>query len=149
MGEEELAKDLGMFDIELVGLKPPSNSQNTKSFAMRPSTAQPLSQKNVQGNERRLCSKLQGVHQGPGRMVGQKRKRSIDDEYARLGSNDLKEELLEDRERNQGSKSPSGSADRFRPQSDEHSLFGPVVNKTGEAGKAGYYQRFKQAQSYQ
>lgn len=78
-------------------------------------------------------------------MVGQKRKRSIDDEYARRGSDDLKEELLEDQEHSKGSKSPSGSADRFRPQSDEHSLFGPVLNKTGEAGKVGHYQRFKQA----
>lgn len=141
MGEEELAKDMGMFDIDLVGLKPPSNSQNTKSFAMRSSPTQTLSQKNFHGNERRLHSKIQGVHQGPGRLVGQKRKRSIDDEHARVVSDGLKDELLEDRERDKGSKSPASSTDRFQAHTDEHSLFGPVLNKNGELGKGStnYY----------
>lgn len=58
MGEDDLAKDLGVFDIEFVGLKPPSNSQNTKSFAVRSSPTQPLSQKNLQGHERRLYPKI-------------------------------------------------------------------------------------------
>ena len=47
MGEEDLKKDLGMFDMDLIGLKPHSNSQNTKSFNIRSSPTQPLSVKNA------------------------------------------------------------------------------------------------------
>lgn len=109
MGEEDLAKDLGMFDIDISGLKQPSNSQNAKSQVIRP---QPYAQKALHSSDKRPFQKLQGFSKSSfldnmNKLVPKKRKRSIDDDYAQCASEDIKDELQEDMDLGRGSKSPS------------------------------------------
>jgi hypothetical protein len=62
-------------------------------------------------------------------------------------SGEKKGQLLEEGEYAKGSRSP-GSHAGPSPRQDEHSLFGPLLNKSGESGR-GHYKKFKQASTYQ
>ena len=72
------------------------------------------------------------------RLLGQKRKKSIDDEFTSEAAGDMKAQLIEDGEYAKGSRSPGGHAG-LSHQQDEHSIFGPLLNKSGDAARASQY----------